>query len=108
MEDLAGFAVIALVLAIVFGSMAACGVLGAAVASRVPAVRRGPSRVWHRWVSLAVLAGTAGGSMLAIVAFAGASVVVDGSIGAALPIVCWSAAFVAGAGSRVIDARVGS
>lgn len=105
MNDLAGFAVIGAFFAVAFGSMMISGVLGAALVSLVPTIRRRgtPAR---RWLLIASTAGY-GGGFAAVLAWGALRCGYPSfTSNATLPPMCWTSAAIVGAASRVIGSAV--
>lgn len=99
MADLAGFAVIIAFLAVAFGSMALCGVAGAAAIGLAPSVRARSQRPRH-WLLVGALGGYLGGIVAIVVWAVVRSLVLGTDATQALPAVCWAGGLVGGAVAR--------
>ena len=105
MEDLAGYVVISGFFVVAFGSIALCGIAGAALVGAIPAVRaHGPAlrREWVLWALLAAM-----GSVFVVVLVWGLLDTADAGLvsNRSLPVMCWAGGALAGAASRVIVAK---
>ena len=99
MADLAGFGVIIAFLAVAFGSMALCGVVGAAAMGLAPSVRARSTRT-RDWALIGAIGGYVG-AILVLVLWAVARSLASGIDGSqALPAVAWAGGFVGGAVAR--------
>ena len=107
MEHLAAFVLIGGFFVVALGSIALCGIAGAALAGVIPTVRaHGPAlhREWLQWAVVASMGSTFVAVLLwGLLDAAAISLISNRS----LPIMCWTGGAMGGAASRIVVARAG-